>query len=444
MKRDFIIFGGIGDLSLRKLLPSLYYLYRDGQLSEDFRISCVSRADKTHDEFVELVRSKLVEFLDDDFDAQVFASYSKILSYKKVDLTDKHDWQKFADDLNIRNDGGREIIYYLSVPPTMFATVCERIREFNLNPEYSRLVVEKPLGEDFDSASKINSLLNVSFDEKQIFRIDHYLGKPALQKILDIRSNDPSLEEKWNKENIKRINITVSETVGVEGRVEFLDRAGVLRDMIQNHLMQILSFIAMDLPAEMAADAIRDQKVSVVEALAKIGSDNVKSLTVKGQYIAGNNMPGYIDEIRQQNENAAGTGETFVEVKVYVENDRWQGMPFYLRTGKRLAKRLADVEVIFKDGEKVVVEIQPEICMREISSDSEIQIERVLVDKSKRIPEAYEFLIHQIVKGDQTYFVRDDEIMASWKWIDGIRAGWQATNQKIIDYKAGSNGPELE
>ncbi|MCC3860364.1 glucose-6-phosphate dehydrogenase [Pseudemcibacter aquimaris] len=448
MKLDFVIFGGVGDLSLRKLLPSLYYLYRDGNMPSEFRISCVSRAAKSHEEFIGLVKSKLKEFVGDDFDEVVYADFANNLIYKKVDLSSDEDWVGLADCLNIQADTDREIIYYLSVPPTMFAPVCEQIKSLELNPSFSRLVVEKPLGEDVKSAQEINDLLSRTFDEKQIFRIDHYLGKPALQKILEIRNNYPALERRWNKDHIKRVNITVSEKVGVEGRVEFLDRAGVLRDMVQNHLMQILSLVAMDLPDEMQADLIRDQKVAAVKRLSVIDETNVNQLTVKGQYIAGEldggSVPGYLDEIKMKNESAAGTGETFVAIKAYIENDRWQNVPFYLRTGKRLSERKAEVEIILENDQKLFIEIQPEIRFRNLSHINDLQINEKLVADDIRVPEAYEFLIHQIIKGDQTYFVRDDEIMASWKWIDAVRAGWATTNQQIENYKAGSNGPTLD
>ncbi|MDG1707124.1 MAG: glucose-6-phosphate dehydrogenase [Emcibacteraceae bacterium] len=446
MKLDFVIFGGVGDLSLRKLLPSLYYLFREGNLPIESRILCVSRADETPEAFKFKIKNKIIEFLDGDFDDEVWEKYQRILSYVKVDLYLTSDWQNLSDLLNISNtDKNRSVIYYLSVPPVLFSTVCQQINDLDLNTPFSQLVVEKPLGEDLKSAITINQLLNKSFDEKQIYRIDHYLGNPALQNIVKLRSEHPQLEAIWNKDFISKIDITISETVGVEGRAEFLDRVGALRDMVQNHLMQILCFTVMDLPKTDAADDTRDRKVDIVKALDVSERQAIRAQYISGQ-IEGHAVPGYLDELTPDMNKVDGSGETYVEVKTKINNDRWHGVPIHLKTGKRLSKRITEVVLHLRNGESkfIKVEIQPNVKFMTNMHNKEIAAIEMKLSTDKRIPEAYEFLIHEIIKGNQANFVRGDEIMASWTWIDGIREQWLNTDQEMLTYEAGSNGPVLE
>ena len=448
MKLDFVIFGGVGDLSLRKLLPSLYYLFRDGKLPTDSCIFCVSRGDMTKDHFLALVKDKLEGFLGQDFDKKTFYDFFQILSYLQIDISDEGDWPKLSQVLALKEHEDRNVIYYMSVPPTLFETVCMQLEEHKLNPAYSKVVVEKPLGEDYQSALLINQLLGQSFNENQIYRIDHYLGKKAIQDIVKMRFENKQLNEIWNKDHIEKIIITVSETVGVEGRIEFIDRAGILRDMAQNHLMQILSLIMMDVPDTLSADKVRDAKVAVVKSLRKMKAESVQLNTIKAQYgagvINGITVPSYQDEIKG---HAEGIGETFVAIKTFVDNERWQQMPVILKTGKRLSNRFASVEIIFnhKENKKIHIEIQPTVIFRNMTEIDDLIDEKALNKTGEgRVPEAYEFLIHQVIKGEQANFVRDDEIMASWQFIDSIRAAWQAKNQKIVEYQAGSVGPELK
>ena len=469
---DIIIFGGVGDLSLRKLLPSLYYLYRDGELKGQRRILCVSRADMSDNDFLELVREKLSFFLKDDFEEAVFQSFFKILNYLKIDLSQGNDWGKLVGYLDIKTSAeDHNIIYYLSVTPTLFTPICEQISGHKLNPDFSKVVVEKPLGENHQSACEINKILSNSFNEKQIYRIDHYLGKEAVQNILHLRFSNHLMETVWNKDHIERVEITVSETVGVEGRARFLDRTGTLRDMVQNHLMQLLSYITLEAPRSLKADDIRDEKLKVIKALSPITVENVAQRTIRAQYkagkVEGELVPGYLDEITQQPYEVAGTGETFVALKVNVDNDRWQGVPFYLRTGKRMKSRYAEIRIRFKppsnniyqntDNNQLIIQIQPELTvsinllMKQLMGTDEAlnahehQMNLNGDQENKiRIPEAYERLLREVIKGNQTYFVRDDEIMASWKWIDAIREAWAETGLEMQQYEAGGPGLFIE
>ncbi len=471
MVLDIVIFGGIGDLALRKLLPSLYYLHRDGQMPGQSRILCVSRAEKPRHEFLDLVKEKLAHFLGQDFSEEVWKAFSEVLLYEKIDLAGYDDWVKLKDYLNIGPTDNRNIIYYLSVTPSLFTPICEQLKTNNLNPDCSRVVVEKPLGEDHESACQINDILAKSFSEKQIYRIDHYLGKEAVQNILHLRFSNHLMETVWNKDHIEKIEITVSETVGVEGRAGFFDRTGTLRDMVQNHLMQLLNYIALEPPKSLEADHIRDEKLKVINHLVPIDAGNIAQSSIRAQYSAGkiDDKPvmGYLDDIAEQPYKVDGKGETFVALKVFVDNERWRGVPFYLKTGKRLDRRHAEICIIFKppetqfydepDSNQLIIQIQPELTVsinllmkKLLGTGSALNKHQNQMDlhsgdtKKVRVPEAYERLLREVIKGDQTYFVRGDEILASWKWIDAIREAWQSESIEMQEYPAGSIGPSLE
>lgn len=468
---DVVIFGGIGDLALRKLLPSLYYLHRDGQLPHKSRILCVSRAEKSRKDFLETVRDKLEMFLERDFEKSVWDQFSKTLHYVDIDLSGSKDWPKLEQYLDIASVKDRNIIYYLSVTPSLFAPICAQLIENDLNLGCSKVVVEKPLGEDYDSACDINDILASCFSENQIYRIDHYLGKEAVQNILHLRFSNHLMETVWNKDHIDRIDINVAETVGVEGRAGFFDRTGTLRDMVQNHLMQLLNYIALEPPKSLDADDVRDEKLKVINDLVPINEKNIHQSTIRAQYTSGiangENVAGYLQDIDEQPYEVTGTGETFVALKVFIENERWKGVPFYLKTGKRLDRRHAEIKITFKtpindlyqepDSNQLIIQIQPELTvsinllMKKLmgtgaalnSHQNQMDLQSGNDDKL-RVPEAYERLLREVIKGNQTYFVRGDEILASWKWIDMIRRAWDETNLKMQEYTSGSEGPSLE
>ena len=466
---DIVIFGGLGDLSFRKLLPSLYHLHKDGDLPKDTRILCVSRIDLNRSDFIEQIREKLKYFLRNEFEEKHWEKFNLLLNYQNIDLLMNEDWYKLDEFLDLSKNN-QDVIYYLSVTPTLFSPICEQLQSKQLNPKKSRVIVEKPLGEDFESANDINSVLAQSFEEKQIYRIDHYLGKEAVQNILHLRFSNHLMETVWNRDHIEKVEITVSETIGVEGRAQFLDRTGTLRDMVQNHLMQLLTYITMETPLRLSADDIRDQKIKIIKALRPIDRSNIDTTTIRAQYLAGEidgvKLPSYQQEIKQLKDKVRGTGETFVALKVHIDNERWNGVPFYLRTGKRLNRRFAEIKIKFKppsnnlyqdmDNNQLIIEIQPDLTvsihmlMKQVMGGvTELNAHKNLMELNDsdedvgRVPEAYERLLSEVIKGNQTYFVRDDEIMASWLWIDGIRKAWLQTNQEMQGYEAGSTGPEL-
>lgn len=477
---DIIIFGGVGDLSLRKLLPALYYATRDGHVPEGSRILCVSRTKYEHKDFLELVKSKLQEFLTGVFDNKVWQQFKKHLVYKDIDLGDTASWQKLVEFLGLPEDReaefGREVVYYLSVPPTLFRPVCEQIAAHKLNPSYSRLVVEKPLGENLESAKAVNDVLASTFCEQQIYRIDHYLGKEAVQNLFALRFSNRLIEATWNRDHIQSVEITVAESVGVEGRAEYLDRAGVLRDMVQSHLLQLICCIAMDTPLSLDADDIRDEKVRILKALAPMTPENVADHIVRGQYgageVDGKKVPSYLSEIMNSGKELDGTGETYVALKMKINNDRWHGVPFYVRTGKRLPSRYAQIIVKFQpvlrnlyeteQHNTLTIEVQPnlgislDMFMKQLMSEDANLISHrqqmdlgtsysadMMLDSAgeRRLPSAYEKLLIDVIKGNQTYFVRDDEIFAAWKWIDGVRKAWSEAELPMQTYTAGGKGP---
>lgn len=458
---DIVIFGGAGDLSLRKLMPALYFLHRDGKLPAGSRITAVSRGEVGSAAFGETVLNKLEQFLDEAFNTSTAREFLEIVTYLSLDVSSGSAWQTLKDHLQPSKN--HALIYYMAVPPSLFGTICKQLSLHNLNPSDSRLVVEKPLGEDEESAEAVNALLSAGFAENQIYRIDHYLGKEAIQNLLALRFSNRLIGAVWNREHIERVEITVAETVGVEGRAAYLDHAGVLRDMVQNHLMQILCCLAMETPLSLASDDIRDAKVRVVKALRPITKQNVEDHVIRAQYVAGSGLPGYLKEL-QGSKNAAGTGETFSAIKVMIDNDQWHDVPFYLRTGKRLKERFAEIKVQFKptprnifgvqEKNQITIELQPDMkisldmFMKQLLSDGKNLIShRQSTDllsstaAGSRIPDAYEKLLGDVMQGNQAYFVRHDEIIASWRWIDGIRKAWHSAELAMHTYAAGGMGP---
>lgn len=442
-------------------MPALYLLHRDGKLPEGSHITAVSRGGMTKGAFKETILAKLQEFLGTEFSKVAADALLKQTSYLSLDVSSNSAWQALKDHLQPSED--RNLIYYMAVPPSLFGTICKQLSLHDLNPANSRLVVEKPLGEDEESAEAVNALLAAGFTENQIYRIDHYLGKEAIQNLLALRFSNRLIGAVWNREHIERVEITVAETVGVEGRAAYLDHAGVLRDMVQNHLMQILCCLAMETPLSLAADDIRDAKVRVVKALRPITANNIDDHVIRAQYGAGNGLPSYLKEL-QGSKDASGTGETFAAIKVMIDNDQWHDVPFYLRTGKRLTERFAEIKVQFKptprnifgvqEKNQITIELQPDMkisldmFMKQLLSDGKNLIShRQSTDllsstaAGSRIPDAYEKLLGDVMQGNQAYFVRHDEIIASWRWIDGIRDAWKSAELAMHTYAAGSMGP---
>ncbi len=467
---DLVIFGGTGDLALRKLLPGLFRRYADGQIPEDSRVIGVAR-DRLSDQDY---RARVSEALAPVISAQPalaarLAPFLQKLDYHALDATRDEGWQGFAEQL--LTQGERIRVFYLSTGPGLFVDLCSRLKAHGLNGGQSRVVIEKPIGKDSASAARINDAVGSAFAESQIFRIDHYLGKETVQNLMALRFANILFEPLWNSNYIDHVQITVAETVGLEKRAGYYDTSGALRDMVQNHLLQLLCMVSMEPPAAMQADAVRDEKLKVLRSLRPITRADAAALTVRGQYRAGASngdaVPGYVDELAVLEPGRTDSRtETFVALKAEVDNWRWAGVPFYLRTGKRLAERVSEIVIAFRHvphsifehsagpvmANKLVLRLQPDEgvklwLMIKDPGPGGLRLQHVPLDMSfaeafgVHQPEAYERLLMDVVRGNPTLFMRRDEVEAAWTWIDPILAAWDSVRDAPKHYTAGSWGP---
>lgn len=464
---NILIVGGEGDLALRKLYPALYSLDKDNLLATQTRIICFGRGRFAADEFKDEMRKWADESVYiDNVDETVWIDFVSRVDHFIGDATNQADLSRLKNQL-----GTQDLVIYLSTPPSIFAPICNSMGEAGLVSETTRMVLEKPLGESQESFDHINNSLFNVFDESQLFRIDHYLGKETVQNLLALRFSNIFFEPLWNRHYVDHVQITVAEDVGVGGRWNYYNDSGALRDMVQNHLLQLLCLVAMEHPAKNRPDDVRDEKLKVLRCLKPIDTENVGAVTVRGQYVEGaieqKIVPAYNNEV----DAAKGSSdtETFVAIKAEIENNRWQGVPFYLRTGKRLAKRYSEIVIQFKpvvfnflpstknasNNNRLVIRLQPNEgielkLMNKVPGLSETtELQNVGLNLSfddafeeHRSPSAYERLLLDVTRNDQTLFMRSDELRAAWKWVDGIIEGWQETQQKADEYSAGSWGPD--
>ncbi|UXI68971.1 glucose-6-phosphate dehydrogenase [Tahibacter amnicola] len=461
---DLVIFGGTGDLAARKLLPALFHRFVDGQIVPGSRIVGVARDALSDEEYRERVREAIGRSAGSAATDHAIDAFLPLVHYRPLDARRDAGWGEFADLL--RSDSHRVNVYYLATSPEIFVAICDRLRDHGLNEGAVRVVVEKPIGRDLSSAAAINDAVGRCFAEHQIYRIDHYLGKETVQNLVALRFGNVLFEPLWNAENIDNVQITVAESIGVEWRAAFYDNAGALRDMVQNHLLQLLCLVAMEPPSSLAPDAVRDEKLKVLRSLRRIDESNVTQVSVRGQYRAGaangGAVPGYLDEIGRGDSRT----ETFVALKAEVQNWRWAGVPFYLRTGKRLAERVSEIVItfraiphsIFDTGtgpiapNRLVLRLQPDEgvklwLMNKYPGPGGLRLRRVALDMSfaaafgVRYPEAYERLLMDVVRGNPTLFMRRDEVEAAWAWTDPILRAWDALGDAPKSYTAGTWGP---
>ncbi|MBB5208739.1 glucose-6-phosphate dehydrogenase [Chiayiivirga flava] len=460
---DLAIFGGTGDLALRKLLPGLFRRFLDGQIVPGSRILGIARDALDDDAY----RARVGEALERSGcgAGPRTAEFLQLIGFRTLDATADQGWDAFAGELKAREP--RPVrVFYLAVGPALFVDICEKLRTHGLNGDDARIVIEKPIGKDSASAARINDAIGAGFDERHIFRIDHYLGKETVQNLLALRFANALFEPLWNAAHIDHVQITVAETLGMEQRASYYDTAGALRDMVQNHLLQLLCMVAMEPPATLNADAVRDEKLKVLRALRPIDAGNAAALTVRGQYragaAAGKAVPGYAEELGRSDSRT----ETFVALKAEIGNWRWGGVPFYLRTGKRLAERVSEIVVSFRQvphsifdaasgpvtRNKLVLRLQPDegvklFLMIKEPGPGGLRLKRVPLDMTfaetfgVHQPEAYERLLMDVVRGNPTLFMRRDEVEAAWQWIDPILAAWNADREPPKSYTAGSWGP---
>lgn len=463
---EIVIFGALGDLSRRKLLPALYQLDNAGLLNEKSRIIGVARQESTPEAFVALVLENLNNFVSEELNQETLNRFLERLVYQKLDFLETDSYKNLANTL----DGGHETrVYYFSTPPSIYGDIGKGLNESGLISSEDRVVMEKPIGHCLESSKVINDQVSQYFEENQIYRIDHYLGKETVLNLLVLRFANSLFTTNWDRNSIDHVQITVAESVGLEGRFSFYDDAGQMRDMVQNHLLQILSLLAMEPPADLSADSIRDEKLKAIKALVPINRLNVKEKTVRGQYADGflNGMPvpGYTNE---EGANKQSTTETFVAIKAEIDNWRWSGVPFYLRTGKRMPAKHSEIVVhfkkqphnLFKDSyadlpeNKLTIRLQPDegvelqmmnkipgIAAQMNIHENKLDLSFSETYEDTRVIDAYERLMLEIINGNQSLFVRRDEVEAAWTWADGIIQAWQESNEAPKPYPAGSWGP---
>ncbi|HEY9535936.1 MAG TPA: glucose-6-phosphate dehydrogenase [Mucilaginibacter sp.] len=471
----FIIFGGTGDLNARKLAPALYNLYLDGWLPKQFSIIGTGRTKLTDEQFRKNLNEDINNFSrSGKADKAKWAEFEKNISYQVSDAKDAETYKEFGKRIDAHNaewNTKANVIYYLAVAPTFFPIITSNLAKAKLTTdvERARIVIEKPFGHDLESAKELNKLLGGLFDEKQIYHIDHYLGKETVQNIMAFRFANSILEPIWNRNYIEHVQISVTESLGVEERGDYYDSSGAMRDMIQNHLLQLLCLIAMETPVNFNADEIRNRKVDVLRAMRRFSPEDVRMSAVRGQYakgwMEGEEVPGYREEPKvDPNSNT----ETFAAIKFFVDNWRWQGVPFYVRTGKRLHQTSSVISIQFKDvphkifpteaaeswqQNRLIISIQPEMSIRLQVQAKRPGLDMILntVDMvfdykgtyTNQAPEAYETLLLDTMMGDQTLFMRGDQIEAAWDLIMPILSTW--INKKSLNfpnYAAGAWGPE--
>ncbi len=462
---DLVVFGATGDLSHRKLLPSLYLRFSAGQVPEGSRIIGAARSELDDEAFRAQAKAALEEHLEASLlKPKVVERFLAMLRYISMDATAEEGWERLAEIIG--PPGEKVRAFYLSVSPRYFTPITQRMAERGLASPDCRIVIEKPLGRDLASARSLNSRLARHFNERQLYRIDHYLGKETVQNLMAIRFANALFEPLWNAHHIDHVQITVAETIGVGGRGEYYDKNGAMRDMVQNHMMQLLCLTAMEPPARFDPDAVRDEKLKVIRALEPIGAEHIGRDTVRGQYRAGAQGPGYREEVGDPHSHT----ESFVALKVEVANWRWAGTPFYLRTGKRLRARLSEIAVVFKDpphsifpehgghlrGNALIIRLQPDEGitlrmtvkepgpggMRLIETPLDMTFAEALGSSGVRMPDAYERLLMDVIRGDQTLFMRGDEVEAAWAWADPIIEAWTASARQPSLYDSGGSGPE--
>ncbi|OQP84382.1 glucose-6-phosphate dehydrogenase [Rhizobium rhizosphaerae] len=463
---DYVVFGGTGDLAERKLLPALYHRQLDGQLSHPTRIIGASRSVLTHEEYRTFAVNALKEHLKPgEYEEDQVKIFTDRLFYISVDARSDAGWDKLKQLLD---DGGKDRIraFYLAVAPAIFGDISERIRDNKLITKQTRIVVEKPIGKSLASALELNDTIGKVFREEQIFRIDHYLGKETVQNLMALRFANALYEPLWNASHIDHVQITVAESVGLESRAGYYDTAGALRDMVQNHILQLLCLVAMEVPTNMSAEAVRDEKLKVLHALKPITPANVERLTVRGQYRAGASAGGPVKGYLEELESGQSDTETFVAIKAEIGNWRWAGVPFYIRTGKRMASRMSEIVITFKpiphsifdesagriEANQLIIRLQPnegvkQSLMIKDPGPGGMRLRNVSLDMTfseafnVRSADAYERLLLDVVRNNQTLFMRRDEVEAAWRWVDPILKAWEIVGQKPQGYTAGTWGP---
>ena len=464
---SFVLFGVLGDLSIRKLIPAWYYLERDNMLSDSLQILGVGRKDVSDQDLKERVKESLNEFVSSEYlNPETVSRLVERFSYCTCDLSKEESYI----DLSLKlSDWTKPVAYYLAISPRLFEIVCDGLKGSNLITPDCRIVIEKPIGFDLETSQEINEKITRHFDESQIYRIDHYLGKETVQNLITLRFANSLFSSQWNSKGIEYVEITAAESVGIEDRWGYFDGMGQLRDMVQSHLLQLLCLIAMEPPNRLDDQSIRSEKVKVLEALKSLDKDSILSHFVSAQYtdgeIDGIKMPGYIHE---DDANQDSTTETFVAIKAEIQNWRWLGVPFYLRTGKRMASKTTQIVVHFKSdghyifnenkeslkGNTLIISLHPtegislQVFTKPhgVDKHSTVRLDPMSLDfiktqKLLNIPSGYQSLLMDILNGNQSLFLCREEVELAWKWCDNALEASSQSNQELYYYNSGSNGP---
>lgn len=454
---NIVIFGGNGDLSKRKIIPALFHRYADGQLDFDFEVTCTARAKLDRTLFL-----KEVEGFIDSKDTKKIADFFKHLIILEIP---KNTLEAYAPlKTLLEKTAKRQRIFYFSVPSGAFSEICNMLKGSGLVTNTSKVVLEKPLGHDLESSKQINEIISQAFTESQIFRIDHYLGKETVQNIMVLRFANHLFERAWNADNIENIQITVAESLGVEKRSGYYDKTGALLDMVQNHLLQLLCLVTMEPPSNLNPDAVRNEKLKVLESLRPFTKESIRKNVVRGQYTRGSVDDQKLNSYREDIDAYDSETETFVAIKAYIDNWRWKNTPIYLRTGKRMKKRYSDIVINFKElphnifqdskqplRNKLIIRLQPEERIELVQLSKvpgpggyrfkPISLKLDFIDSfDSRMPEAYERLIVDVIRGNQTLFMRYDELAAAWEWIESINTHWRSQVPLSL-YESGTWGP---
>lgn len=461
---DIVIFGGTGDLSKRKLLPALYHRFIDGQIPDSSSIIGTARSELDTEAYRALAKEACQAASGAAWDAKAWSSFEQLIHYVTIDATRQDaDWTSLRKLLTVTET--RPHVFYLATSPHLYVDICQALGRAGLVSPTARVVLEKPIGTDLASARVINEGVGAVFEERQVFRIDHYLGKETVQNLMVLRFANMLFEPLWSQSFIDHVQITVAEDLGLEGRADYYDRSGALRDMVQNHLLQLLCLTAMEPPNNMLDDDIRTEKIKVLRALKEIRAEDVRKSTVRGQYVAGTvkgvATKGYREEL--SGETASET-ETFVAIRAEINNWRWAGVPFYLRTGKRMSARHSDIVIHFKapphdifgsgheNVNRLVIRLQPDEAVSLYVQIKEpgpggLRVKSLPLNLSYaesfllRYPDAYERLLMDVVRGNLSLFMRRDEVEAAWTWVDGLIDAWDRSGYLPEDYMAGTDGP---